>query len=55
MITRNFLVTALIVVLIPGTGVIYIISTGVTLGGVQASLPRSPVRLGSSRISWPPS
>ena len=32
MITRNFLVTALIVVLIPGTGVIYTISTGVTLG-----------------------
>ena len=32
MITLNFLVTALIVVLIPGTGVIYTISTGVTLG-----------------------
>jgi threonine/homoserine/homoserine lactone efflux protein len=32
MITLNFLVTALIVVLIPGTGVIYTISTGITLG-----------------------
>ena len=32
MIPLNFLVTALIVVLIPGTGVIYTISTGVTLG-----------------------
>src|SRR3954451_24147198 len=32
MITLNFLVTALIVVLIPGTGVIYTISTGLTLG-----------------------
>ena len=32
MITLNFLVTALVVVLIPGTGVIYTISTGITLG-----------------------
>ena len=32
MITLNFLVTSLIVVLIPGTGVIYTISTGLTLG-----------------------
>jgi threonine/homoserine/homoserine lactone efflux protein len=32
MITLNFLITALIVVLIPGTGVIYTISTGLTLG-----------------------
>lgn len=32
MVTLNFLITALIVVLIPGTGVIYTISTGLTLG-----------------------
>src|SRR5918996_919082 len=32
MITLNFLVTSLIVVLIPGTGVVYTISTGLTLG-----------------------
>jgi threonine/homoserine/homoserine lactone efflux protein len=32
MITLNFLITSLIVVLIPGTGVIYTISTGLTLG-----------------------
>lgn len=32
MITLNFLLTALIVVLIPGTGVIYTISTGLTRG-----------------------
>jgi threonine/homoserine/homoserine lactone efflux protein len=31
-ITLSFLVTALIIVLIPGTGVIYTISTGITLG-----------------------
>ena len=32
MITVNFLLTSLIVVLIPGTGVVYTISTGLTLG-----------------------
>src|SRR6185436_7380500 len=32
MITLNFLLTSLIVVLIPGTGVIYTISTGLTRG-----------------------
>ena len=32
MITLNFLLTSLIVVLIPGTGVIYTISTRLTLG-----------------------
>jgi threonine/homoserine/homoserine lactone efflux protein len=32
MISLNFLITSLIVVLIPGTGVIYTISTGITLG-----------------------
>jgi threonine/homoserine/homoserine lactone efflux protein len=32
MITLNFLVTSLVVVLIPGTGVVYTISTGITLG-----------------------
>src|SRR6266508_5108218 len=32
MITLNFLLTSLIVVLIPGTGVVYTISTGITLG-----------------------
>ena len=32
MITFNFLITSLIVVLIPGTGVVYTISTGLTLG-----------------------
>ena len=32
MITLNFLVTSLIVVLIPGTGVVYTLSTGLTLG-----------------------
>src|ERR1044071_4326838 len=32
MITLNFLLTSLIVVLIPGTGVIYTISTGLTQG-----------------------
>jgi threonine/homoserine/homoserine lactone efflux protein len=32
MITLNFLVTSLIVILIPGTGVVYTISTGLTLG-----------------------
>src|SRR3954454_427212 len=32
MITLNFLLTSLIVVLIPGTGVLYTISTGLTLG-----------------------
>src|SRR6187455_2536736 len=32
MITLNFLLTSLIVVLLPGTGVIYTISTGLTLG-----------------------
>ena len=32
MITLNFLLTSLIVVLIPGTGVIYTISTGLSLG-----------------------
>src|SRR6187455_3252596 len=32
MITLNFLLTSLIVVLIPGTGVIYTISTGLMLG-----------------------
>jgi threonine/homoserine/homoserine lactone efflux protein len=32
MITLAFLVTALIVVLIPGTGVVYTVSTGLTLG-----------------------
>ncbi len=32
MITLNFLVTALIVVLMPGTGVIYTISTGLSFG-----------------------
>lgn len=32
MITLNFLITSLIVVLIPGTGVIYTISTGLTQG-----------------------
>jgi threonine/homoserine/homoserine lactone efflux protein len=41
MITLNFLVTSLIVVLIPGTGVVYTISTGLTLGrraGIVAAL-----------------
>lgn len=32
MITLNFLLTSLVVVLIPGTGVIYTISTGLSLG-----------------------
>ena len=32
MITLNFLITSLIVVLIPGTGVIYTVSNGLTLG-----------------------
>src|SRR5512132_1571469 len=32
MVTLNFLVTSLIVVLIPGTGVLYTISTGLTFG-----------------------
>jgi threonine/homoserine/homoserine lactone efflux protein len=32
MITLNFLITSLIVVLIPGTGVVYTLSTGITLG-----------------------
>jgi threonine/homoserine/homoserine lactone efflux protein len=32
MITLNFLITSLIVVLIPGTGVVYTISTGLMLG-----------------------
>ena len=32
MITLNFLITSLIVVLIPGTGVVYTISTGLTYG-----------------------
>lgn len=32
MITLNFLVTSLIVVLIPGTGVVFTVSTGLTLG-----------------------
>lgn len=32
MITFNFLITSLIVVLIPGTGVVYTVSTGLTLG-----------------------
>ena len=32
MITLNFLITSLIVVLIPGPGVVYTISTGLTLG-----------------------
>jgi threonine/homoserine/homoserine lactone efflux protein len=32
MITLSFLVTSLIVVLIPGTGVVYTVSTGLTLG-----------------------
>jgi threonine/homoserine/homoserine lactone efflux protein len=32
MITLNFLVTSLIVVLIPGTGVVYTVSTGLRLG-----------------------
>ena len=32
MITLDFLITSLIVVLIPGTGVVYTISTGLTLG-----------------------
>jgi threonine/homoserine/homoserine lactone efflux protein len=32
MITLNFLITSLIVVLIPGTGVVYTISTGLSLG-----------------------
>jgi threonine/homoserine/homoserine lactone efflux protein len=41
MISLNFLVTSLIVVLIPGTGVVYTISTGLTLGrraGIVAAL-----------------
>jgi threonine/homoserine/homoserine lactone efflux protein len=41
MITLNFLITSLIVVLIPGTGVVYTVSTGLTLGkraSVYASL-----------------
>ena len=41
MITLNFLLTSLIVVLIPGTGVIYTISAGLTLGkraGIFAAL-----------------
>lgn len=37
MITLNFLITSLIVVLIPGTGVVYTISTGLT-HGKRASL-----------------
>lgn len=37
MITTEFIITALIVVLIPGTGVIYTISTGLFLG-VRASI-----------------
>lgn len=32
MITLEFLITSLIVVLIPGTGVVYTVSTGITLG-----------------------
>ena len=32
MITLNFLITSLIVILIPGTGVVYTVSTGLTLG-----------------------
>src|SRR5262245_16020727 len=32
MITLNFLITSLIVVLIPGTGVVYTVSTGLTMG-----------------------
>lgn len=32
MISLNFLITALIVVLIPGTGVVYTVATGLTLG-----------------------
>src|SRR5207248_11332794 len=37
MITVEFLVTSLIVVLIPGTGVLFTVSTGLT-GGRQASV-----------------
>ena len=32
MITLNFLITSLVVVLIPGTGVIFTITTGITQG-----------------------
>ena len=33
MLTTEFLITSLVVVLIPGTGVIYTISTGLFIGG----------------------
>jgi hypothetical protein len=50
MITLNFLITSLIVVLIPGTGGVYTISTGSLWEDARASLPRWAVPLGSSRI-----
>ena len=41
MINTEFLITALIVVLIPGTGVVYTVTTGITSGwrgGIAAAL-----------------
>ena len=55
MITLNFLITSLIVVLIPGPGVVYTVSTGLTLGKrVLTHVGRpsgSPVLLADS-VRW---
>jgi len=54
MLSMNFLITCLIVVLIPGTGVIFTVSTGLMAASAPACSPRWAVPLGSSRTYWRP-
>lgn len=48
MITIEFLVTSLIVVLIPGTGVVYTVSTGLTQGRRASVFAALGARLAAS-------
>jgi len=50
MITVEFLVTSLVVVLIPGTGVVFTVSTGLLRGRRASISPRSAVQRASCRI-----
>ncbi|MFD0473908.1 hypothetical protein ACFQ0B_40910 [Nonomuraea thailandensis] len=49
----EFLLTSLVIVVTPGTGVLYTLAAGLTRGGRAASWPPSAARSASSR-TWPP-
>jgi len=53
--TTQFLITSLIIALVPGTGVIFTVSTGIMQGRRAALLRPWAALPGSSPTCWPPS